>query len=358
MSRQQNLHIKNIEDNMSNIPYSKYEDTPENTEDEKLKKESRWGLKNAVSQAARGNKREVTILEASKIINTPPSFFYKAIDTKVLHWSSPDNLLLLDVLGWNQENYYRNMPNSSPSWALDFARDGHGYIPNVFCQKELDILSSIVDELYEQHKEDSKDPQTSFDITYDGTYYLERMRWLWKTPLLFMLGHPIFDEVSQAMFGTKDWLPFLYMGIFKQPGSLPTTCHRDLHWSLPEDFQHMRFLCQIQLTPPIPGDGGLEFLPESHRLQKDRPMTHQYLPRTNDYRPFYGHTIYDMNIHNIGVLHTVGSNTSSLMMKRLYIGVIPSTDPALNKPFPTEEKRKEIQEYLHKAKRDYKSIIG
>lgn len=339
--------------------YNYYDEVAEEeTQDRQEKKDSRWLLKTKVREAAYRNKREVSLNEASRIINTEPRKFYRAIDTGVLHYSSPGKFLLLDILGWNQENYYQALPKDSPSWALDLGRDGHGCIANVFSEFEISYLSSICDQLYEEYKEDSTNPQTSFDLTYDKIYYLERMRWLWTTPLRFIIGHPIFDEISLRMFGTQNWLPYLYMGIFKHSGSLPTTCHRDVHWSVPENFQHMRFLCQIQLTPPNPGDGGLEFLPESHRLQKDRPMIHQYQPRTEGYRSFYGITPYDMNMHNIGVLHTVGSNTANILMKRLYIGIIPATDPALDTPFPTDQKKQEIRNYVHQAKEEYASLVS
>jgi hypothetical protein len=172
-----------------------------------------------------------------------------------------------------------------------------------------------------------------------------------------VLGHPVFDEIAQAVYENINWVPWCFMILYKPPGASGAGPHRDTSWVEPTPFNHVRFLCQIQLTPPSDTDGGVYYLPKSHLLQDNKTMINQYdIPDDSPlFVPFKGVSLQEMNFHNVGVIHRVPTNRSSVMAKRLYIGILDDTEIYSKSYILT---RSGMREKVLEAKKLYKDMFG
>lgn len=306
---------------------------------------------------ANAEKEEAILGIVKKFPGIVPQEIISAIMRKEILCSRVGFVKLIDVQGWFQEYLAKLHAPNAPSWLQDLYWDGHGHMENVFSKEEIFLLDMNMMEIFEANTEKQGEPKVAFDrLTHTGELVLERVQELWNSPLRWILGHPIFDYISETVFKTTDWVPYVCMGLYKHPHSVKTLAHRDTHWCLPEIYRNIRFLCQIQFNNPEEGDGGLLYQPRTHFLQEDRHMISQgAAPAT--LTPCKGQTPYDINFHNVGCLHGVKPNMSDILVKRLYIGILPLEESAIYNYYVNSMPLQDMKNLIQTCKEEYKSLF-
>jgi hypothetical protein len=270
--------------------------------------------------------KTLTIAEAASILNIPSFDIYEAVMAGCLRLSSPGRVRWIEVQGWLHNKWANEtITSTTPLWAINLLRNGHGLIQDVWTQEQIALITQQAHDYIDGERKEEINPRYVYtEKTKRGEVVFERLSNLLSTDLTWVLGHPIFDHISEVIFGTTDWVPFGYQVLYKVPLGIWTDSHRDIYWCLPEEYHHVRFLCQIQLTPTADSDGGIIYKPGTHRLSDDLTMVHCNKGNLDGFIPFEGQGIYDMNLHNVGVLHAIRANNKTHVGKRAYIGICPA----------------------------------
>lgn len=235
-----------------------------------------------------------------------------------------------------------------------FHQTGASSVGNILLESQMDYLLNFSKRL---------DSTTSTSINYEelpsGDVVIERISIDFSEEVMWLIGHPIFDEIARSIWGDVPWVPLYLIFLQRVPGTPFMGPHRDSVWvNVPQNFPYPKFHCSFQLTG---GDEGLYYIPFSHRNGISLPdVDNEGYPKGFKIKRANPNCI---NIINNGVIHGTTLNKTNEIARRIYMSFFPEKENyrclelSIGKRRATNliQKRKDA---LRRAKELYSNIWG
>lgn len=281
-----------------------------------------------------------TIPEIAQFLGISILDLMPALVNKELPFDRNKGILFHSFLGYCEK--IRTFPIET-EWGNILREEGLSLIKNVFSADHITILLEHAKKELE-YRTSNPNEHTIFDKDQDGELFVERQRFVYNTPLVHFLDYPLWGEIAETLFGTSEWIPSQLAIIQRPQKAKGMSPHRDAFWYFPiEDREHIRVFASINLTPPEEGDGGLYYIPGSHKLNEDGVLPCPLPNWESEGLVQVDASVHDVILHNNGVVHMSHPNTGTQTSYRLYIEMIAQTEKHRNRYQGVDMYEKNVQ---------------
>ncbi len=260
--------------------------------------------------------------EAALYVGVSIPRFMKAIHNKEIAEIEKNMFRKGDLAAWTEEQRYtKNKDTASPflTMLLCEGASSSGYI----------VPDETCDRLFNYIEEHIAEGRTGCQyIEYNGERTVEVIDPFFNCPVIdkFVWSEPI-QKILQSIVGKTPYIVNNLRVLNKLPGRRNTLIHTDYTWARSTSRKDIMFSFQVSLTDPTTSDGGVAYLPKSHRIQENGRV--REMP-VGDYSGFM--TIQkqrgDLVVLNSGVIHGSLVNTTNERRTSLFIEFI-SVEEAL-----------------------------
>jgi ectoine hydroxylase-related dioxygenase (phytanoyl-CoA dioxygenase family) len=168
------------------------------------------------------------------------------------------------------------MPDPSPAWVADYARDGYAIVRNLFSPDEIAAIGAAVDQVHEEgvaHGRSFRHGNLFYNVALagDGPPQVRMVQWMsYHQPVLNAVRlDPRLARVLEPLIG-RDLKQIINQLHWKTPGGKGDFAwHQDSRFRLPEAAYRNLGTSYVQtglaIDPHNPQSGGMRVVPASHR---------------------------------------------------------------------------------------------
>lgn len=260
----------------------------------------------------------IDAVDAAEFTGIDLETIQEAVSSGELKTAHKRSFRVIDLAAWTEELRFRNLEESSPKWQkhlYDFgfvATDDHiseAYLDNLRLASEY------------AHAGDPRYTNPTYQYNIDGERTIWRFLRLYNIDIVdeVLFGWNTLHEIGTTVFKGTPYVIDNVALVCRKPRTAPIPRHSDIITVVRDNVQYPAILVSVDLNDVPVKDGGVLFLPKSHRIQNGRMID---LPATNDNFESLSTIAGQVKIHNSGVIHTTTLNLTQQVRFTFYVTLV------------------------------------